>query len=104
MSSTPTRTDRRRIKARSPMNEEILKRLDLLASKLNVTAEHLWQACLRQSRIEGYTDTFILILALVAIWADVKWGRWLYRQKDESPIWMAVVIVGLVAIPTALVC
>lgn len=48
------------------MTEEILKRLDALSAKLGVAAATLWDAYLRQARIEGIKD-----LAWAGIWSVV---------------------------------
>lgn len=49
------------------ISDELLKRLDLLAQKLGVTIEHLWQVLVRQAYIEAYFAIFWVILSVVLV-------------------------------------
>src|SRR5271157_5117495 len=68
------------------MNEELNKQLASLASKLNVSVEHLWGVLIRQAYIEAIsslcTVLICLILAASAIYCFVSLQR---RYKDVSP-------------------
>jgi hypothetical protein len=78
------------------MNEELLKRLDLLAAKLSTTVDHLWSVVVRQARVEAIQDTICLILSLVAAWYLGKWGRWLVADPGKDGIaWVAIAFLGI---------
>lgn len=50
--------------------EQILQRVDQLAAKLGVTAEHLWEVLLRQARVELYSACLwaaVIFAAIVAL-------------------------------------
>jgi len=49
------------------ISEELLKRLDLLAQKLGVTIEHLWQVLVRQAYVEAYFAIFSIISSVVLV-------------------------------------
>lgn len=44
--------------------QEMLKRLDALASKLGMAASGIWGFYIRQARVEGVTDLFIAAVCL----------------------------------------
>lgn len=54
------------------ISDEILKRLDVVALKMNTTAEKLWPVLVREIRIEAAVYLFIsVVLFLVSIGAGV---------------------------------
>jgi hypothetical protein len=81
------------------MNEEILKRLDALGAKLGVTAQYLWGVLIKQARVEMWTDTAIVCVALVAAGASAWMVRWAHKEdtSDSEAIVIVGSIVGLVA-------
>lgn len=64
------------------MNEELLKRLDLLAAKLNVTATALWSALIRQARVEAIQDTIYSVVLLLAVGGLIKLIYWRWKSDD----------------------
>ncbi len=63
------------------MNDEILKRLDILAAKLGITAQYLWGVLVKQARIEMYADIgwSILLSGMLALFL------WVLRKLYISP-------------------
>lgn len=51
----------------TPMSEELLKRLDLLAAKMGTTGSHLWEVLIREARINGVMNLFWAMASIVAI-------------------------------------
>ena len=80
------------------MNEELLKRLDLLAAKLNVTATVLWAALIRQARVEAIQDTVWSVLLLFTVAGLVKFIYWRYRCEDGRDDFGVVVAAAVGAI------
>jgi|ERR1700679_3676465 len=64
------------------MNEELLKRLDLLAAKLNTTGEALWGSLIKQARIDAIQDSAITLGLLAASWALYRYVCW--SAKDDA--------------------
>ncbi len=66
------------------VDPEILKRLDALATKLGVTADHLWGVLVRQARVEFIVDAGLCLLWITVCfltgWGLVK----LYRSEDDD--------------------
>ncbi len=86
------------------MNEEILKRIDLLAAKIGVVGAHLWDVLVRQARIEAYESlgysVFFGILSAVMFFVarklylgDTKPGSY----RDTEGWQFVLVIFGAVA-------
>ena len=83
------------------MTEEILKRIDVLAAKLNTTGEHIWSILLRQARIEA-----IEWLCWAIFWAGVcglcvKGIRWCHKSEDS--MWndgFPMTVLGFVGVLT----
>jgi hypothetical protein len=65
------------------MNEEILKRIDALAAKLNTTGEHLWSILMKQVRIETYTCIGWIIFCSVSLYAAYR-TYWWCKSKSED--------------------
>lgn len=79
------------------MNEEILKRIDALAAKLNTTGEQLFGVLVKQSRIDGIEYTvYAAICCLVALSCVV----WMFNAlEDENGDQQAgAILVGLAAL------
>jgi formate-dependent nitrite reductase membrane component NrfD len=49
------------------MDPELLKRIEVLAEKLGVTADHLWSVMLRQAQIETWMMASSLLLGIVGL-------------------------------------
>jgi hypothetical protein len=77
------------------VNEELLKRLDLLAAKLNTTGEALWASLLRQARIDAIQDSIMTLGLLVAAWGFYRYIRWAAKEDTEGGH-LIVAIVGSV--------
>jgi hypothetical protein len=79
------------------VNEERLKRLDLLASKLGTTVDKLWSIMLQQARIEAYTDLF---LASVFIGFIIFFLRFVFKHGkdilDEKELYLPFAIIGTI--------
>jgi hypothetical protein len=80
------------------MQQEILKRLDALAEKLGVAANHLWQVLVLQVHNEAIVLLVVGTIAFIAGSAVATWG---HRNLDEQGEGAAFAIVfgwGLVAV------
>lgn len=86
------------------MNEQTAKllseKLDALAAKLGVTAEHLWGVLVRQATVEAAISTAlavmwltVLIVCIVAVKRNaMTWITELskdYHQQDEAVLWIS---------------
>jgi len=56
------------------MQEEILKRVDLLAQKLGTTAMHLFNVLCYQARIELVFDILYMIIGFATLFLSIKIG------------------------------
>lgn len=89
------------------MTEEILKRLDLLATKLQVTVEHLWEVLVKQAILVRYIDGLYIFVSIISfIWAlqFIKSGLILEKNRWDEPSGLCVFrcVVGFVIIIAAL--
>ena len=80
------------------MNEELLKRLDLLAAKLNVTATVLWAALIRQARVEAIQDTIYSVTLLLVVGGLIKVIHWRWKSDDSHDDGGLVLACGIAAI------
>jgi hypothetical protein len=65
------------------MNEEVLKRLDLLAAKLSTTGAHLWEVLVKQAYAEA-ADLFIWMIAALALTVVfIALSRRMFRRSNE---------------------
>ena len=86
------------------MKEEMLKRLDAIAAKLNVTAEHLWAILVKQARVEALTDIFTVVGSLLVWFVAYKVVRWEFSRDDnDDDVSTGAVLVSLAASFIALV-
>lgn len=83
-----------RTSKRWTMNEEILKRIDALAAKLGVAAEHVWGVLIKQARVEAATDAVGFILSLVCAYWLIRWARYMLKTGKDGD--------GIIWIPFAL--
>lgn len=65
------------------MNEELLKRLDVLAAKLNTSAQFLWSVLIKQAKVEMIEDALFIALTAVGLWIVIKWTQSFYKRHDE---------------------
>jgi hypothetical protein len=65
------------------MNEELNKQLASLASKLNVSVEHLWGVLIGQAYIEAISSLCTLVVCLVLA-AIAVYGFLLVQRKSRS--------------------
>lgn len=65
------------------MNEEILSRLDVIASKLGVAAEHLWGILTKQALVAGSYAAILLCLGGVLLYLGSKVKVEKYWIKDD---------------------
>lgn len=72
------------------MTDEILKRLDLLATKLSTTVDHLWGVLLYQARIEAIGDSIGLLIILIAGYWVYRWARWVVKSGADDIIWFPI--------------
>jgi len=67
------------------MQEELLKRLDALAAKLGVAAEHLWDVLVRQGQIEGMRGVVLAVVGFVVMLiAGRKAARAFRENRDDA--------------------
>ena len=83
------------------MQKELLNRLDLLAQKLGVTAEHLWRILVQQARVELIWDCVQLVLGAIFLGLAVRaffFTAKLFKENhidDVASLWLVVVSLGL---------
>ena len=66
------------------MNEEILKRIDTLATKLGTTAEYLWGVLIKQAHVVIWQDVIVIFICSVCVSLCV-WGLfWSFGKDDEG--------------------
>ncbi len=83
------------------MNDEILKRIDLLAAKLGVTVDHLWGVLIRQARIDGIEWVAWGCLWFVLAAGLGVWMRVIYKREDgdgDTFITVALFATGFVLV------
>lgn len=66
------------------MNEEILKRIDLLAAKLGVTADHIWAVLVKQARVEAAEWIIWSLFWFILSGACAYMSRWLYKLEKTG--------------------
>lgn len=66
------------------MNEEILKRIDLLSKNLGVASGHIWQVMVHQQFVDAITDLFSGVLALVVMGFAIKCAMHLFGKRNEE--------------------
>ena len=81
------------------MQEELLKRLDLLATKLGVAVEHLWAVLVRQGTVEGVIGAFAAILGGVICLVSFKNLRAAYQEYEDGTVvgWAFLAFMSLIA-------
>jgi len=67
------------------MNEELQKQLASLASKLNVSVEHLWGVLVRQAYIDGISSLCTMLVCMVLGVAAVYAFFHLRRKFQATP-------------------
>lgn len=80
------------------MNEELLKRLDLLAAKLNTTGEALWASLIRQARIDAIQDSIITLGLLVAAYGFYRYIRWAAKDDDDGGHTLFAIVGSVVTV------
>lgn len=72
---------------------EVLTRLDAVAAKLGVGAEHLWEIFVRQSVTSGYVKlgTFLLVIAVFATTALVSHRKFFKATNKDVKDTLAMV-------------
>lgn len=77
------------------MTDEILKRIDALAAKLSVTADHLYGVLVRQAHITAVVDVFWIVLGFIGIWGGVLWIKKAIKDFDngEPFFWLGIGII-----------
>jgi TRAP-type C4-dicarboxylate transport system permease small subunit len=71
------------------MQKELLARLDVLASKLGVTADHIWAICLRQAHVDAYLSLLTALACLIPA-CGFAWGSyrcWKEKLKESYSAW-----------------
>lgn len=66
------------------MKEDILKRIDLLASKLVVASEQLYAGLFKQAYFEASISLIYIIIGCVLIYFSMKGFKKLGRERLES--------------------
>jgi len=77
------------------MFTEILARIDVLASKLGVAAEHLWEIMVRQATIEGVIELLVLgvlFMALV-VFFRIFFEKKLFDYVEDAPTPAGIAVV-----------
>lgn len=76
------------------MNDELLKRLDLLASKLGVGAGELWRILLKEAKVEGLIDGAIAFACVLTVGAAL---RWISRYRGDAWDDFELIPIGIIA-------
>lgn len=66
------------------IDPELLKRLDLLATKIGVTAQYLWDVLMRQGIVEGWVYVGGGIFLLIAVVVALLGARFLCRSRTRE--------------------
>ena len=61
-----------------------MKELEVLASKLGVAVELLWEALLRQAIINGIVDLIFYILIGCSIYPAILLWKWIYKKVEND--------------------
>lgn len=88
------------------MTNEILKRIDLLAAKLGIAAEKLWEVLVAQARIDAIQSLIWagvwIVLAGVMCYAFKQVMEWAAKDDDWTPLMIgcgvAILILSVSAI------
>ena len=62
------------------MDPEVLKRLDALGAKLEVTGRYLWEAAVRREVAEGISAVVAAVFAVITF---ALYARWLRKDKNR---------------------
>lgn len=93
------------------ITQQVLERLDAVAAKLGVAAEHLWGVFVQQSIIEGAVTAIAVILAAFVCYTtafvtshrrmrgNTKW--WSTKGNEESPTFQGV--LGVISITLSII-
>lgn len=80
------------------MNEELLKRLDLLAVKLGATGQYLWETLVKREFAEGVWSLGMLgmtVAGIVFLWQKLtKFGEENPYDKAECAAGKAILVIG----------
>jgi cytochrome bd-type quinol oxidase subunit 1 len=72
------------------ITEEVLKRIDALAAKLGVVAEHLWEVLVRQAAIDGYVHlawaAVLFVISTVLVTVSYRlYKRAMQNDTNDGP-------------------
>lgn len=92
------------------MTDEVLKRIDALAAKLNVTAAELWKVLVKQARIEGIEwicwSAFWMIVSISMLKLTFRLDE--YCKKPGNADWDGVqtvpAVIGVITFLSSLGC
>lgn len=86
----------RQVNLNETMNDETLK---LLADKLGVTIEHLWEVMVRQAPVTASIDTVtIMLAAALFLWLTIKGATIFKEDDDNAPAGAGALICGCITI------
>lgn len=86
------------------MNEETVKLIDKLASKLGTTSEYLWIVLLKQAPIDAVYHIIVIIVNLLAIYAIYRIHKYLlnennkFNYEDYEAAWALTILLSVVAV------
>lgn len=95
------------------MNEELLKRLDVLAAKLNTSAQFLWNVLIKQARVTLIEDILFIGLTAGFSWIVLKWTRNYYKRHDDDFFdgnpgeWLSLIfswVIGIIMLGFSIAC
>lgn len=76
------------------MNPEIMKRLDVLAEKLGVTAQYLWGVLIKQARVEAIEDTLLFVVFAVVAYIGIKFFMDGFKEKYNEDSNLGAMLAG----------
>jgi len=83
------------------IQQEIFSRLDTMASKLGVAAEHLWEVLVLHAYTEGIVNlaltVFMVIVSSITLWIGLKRGTkdgFYNSSKDYPKVGGVISVVG----------
>lgn len=82
------------------MNEELLKRFDIIANKLGVASEHIYSVLLKEAWLEGFYGIFWIVCGIICTKFTLKLFKSIGNNgyDDDTGIIFLGILSGLAAL------